>query len=109
MERKLSIERLYSLGNYQNVKFIDEITGIPEHIAINKDAMNLLSYSQILEVEKAYYDYYKLRLEKLPKGKLEDVITDTIEIIEEEQSRTWEQLLEIITLNNEKEAKNLEE
>ena len=103
MEKRIAIERLYSLGQYQNIKLVAEITGIPEHIALNKDAMGLISYSQILEIERSYYDYYRLRLEKLPKGKLEDVLTDTIEVLEQEQSRTWEQLLELIKDKEEKE------
>lgn len=103
MERKISVERLYSLGQYQNVKFIDEITNIPESIALNREAMNLIAYSQILQAEKAYYNYFRLRMDTLPKGKLEDVIVDTIEAVEEEQSKTWEQLLNIIM--DKKEAK----
>ena len=103
MERKVSVERLYSLGNYQNVKFVDEITGIPESIVLNKDAMNLLHFAQVLEVENAYYKYSQLRLEKLPRGKLEDTVTDTLEILEQEQTNTWEQLLELI---KEKEEEN---
>ena len=96
MNRKVSVERLYTRGNYQNVKFVDEITDIPEHIALNKDAMNLLHYAQLLEVERANQLDIKLKLEILPKGKLEDVINETLEVINEEQSQTWEQLLEII-------------
>ena len=93
MNRKVSVERLYSLGNYQNVKFVDEIVDIPENIALDKDMMNLLHYAQILEVEKAYYKYAQLRSDKLPKGKLEDVVTDVLDILEQEQSANWEQLL----------------
>ena len=104
MDRKITVERLYSLGNYQNVKFVDEITDVPGSIAMNKDAMNLLHYAQLLEVEKSYQLYIKLRLDKLPKGKLEDVINETLEVLEEEQSQTWEHLFSII--NDQKEVKS---
>jgi hypothetical protein len=96
MERKIGVERLYKMGEFANLKFISEITNIPQEIALNKEAVRLINYSQTLEAERAYQDYTRLKLEKLPKGKLEDVIVSTIEIIEEEQSRTWEQLLELI-------------
>jgi hypothetical protein len=60
MQNKLSVERLYSLGDYKNIKFINELDGIPESFATNPKAMELLFFQQTLACEIAYRKYYEV-------------------------------------------------
>lgn len=92
MNKSLAVERIYSLGDYQNIKFTDTITEIPETIMTNPNAMKLLRYLQIVDLEWGYLNYMKLRAER-PQGSLDEVF----EFIENERTVTFEQLLEAIS------------
>ncbi len=58
--RNLSVERLYPLGDYKNIKFIDSINNIPYPLSLNNEFISLLSYLQIIEVEIMYRKYWEL-------------------------------------------------
>lgn len=60
MNRSIKVERLYSLGDYKNIKFIDEITDLPEDIATDEEMVGKLSYLQLVGIEKSFYRYYEL-------------------------------------------------
>lgn len=93
MQRTLSVERLYSLGDFKNIKFTDTITDIPQELSLNPNAMKLISYLQLTEIELSHKRYIKLGL-MLPARP--DQIDATLELIEEERSRTFTELLEEI-------------
>lgn len=93
MEKKISTERLYSLGDYKNIKFSDEITGVPEDIFNNPDASKLLRYLQLLEIEYSY-SRYMLLAEKLYGQKLP--LDEVLETLEHERSIVFEELLKVI-------------
>ena len=57
MSRSISVTRTYSLGNYKNIKFSDTISDIPEHLAIDHEVMNVLSFLQLVSIEKSYFNY----------------------------------------------------
>jgi len=89
--RSLTTERLYSLGDFRNIKFSDEIRDIPEEVALNKDAMALLHYVQLLDTEYAYNRY--LELAKANNTiKQEEILT----FLESERTRTFEDLLKTL-------------
>lgn len=104
MDRAVSVERLYSLGDYKNIKFTDSISGIPEHVAMDTEAMDLLRYIQLLEVEQSHKRYIKLA-EKLNLDKLDEILA----VIEEERHNTWEQLLAKFTQLDKPEEEEKEE
>lgn len=60
MERTVYTERLYSLGDFKNIKFSTALTGIPEEMATNDRIINLLFFQQALSCEIAYRKYYDL-------------------------------------------------
>lgn len=97
MEKKISTERLYSLGDYKNIKFSDEITGVPDTIFNNPDASKLLRYLQLLEIEYSY-SRYRLLEEKLYGQKLS--LEEILETLENERTIVFEELAKVITNHN---------
>lgn len=83
------------MGNYNNVELYDEITEIPQAIALNPKATGLLYYLMILEQEKAHKKY--LQLYKAYPANMEQ-IDETARIIEEERTRTFQEFMN--ELNN---------
>lgn len=97
MNRTISVERLYSLGDFKNIKFNDTITDIPQNIALNDKAMGLLHYLQLTEIEHAHKRYLKLGL-MLPARP--EQIDATLVLLEEERSRTFQELLQELSKEN---------
>ena len=54
------MDRLYSLGNYKNLKFIDEINELPDDIAFNGELISALRWLQLMQSEKTFYRYLAL-------------------------------------------------
>jgi hypothetical protein len=98
VNKTLSAERIYSLGDYQNIKFTDTITEIPEAIALNPTAVQMIRYLQIVDLEWSYINYMNLRA-KQPKIIKPEDIEQALEFIEEERTRTFERLLNEISPN----------
>jgi hypothetical protein len=92
MERSLRSERLYSLKDYNNIKFTDEITGIPERVCLNPELMGELSYLQMIGFELAVRKYAELM--KLSGSYELEVI---MKYLEEERTQTLEKIKEIFT------------
>lgn len=63
MERTTSIERLYSLGNYKNIKLGNVIDNIPQGLWMRPEVMGSLSYLLMLSVETDFRRYQKLNQE----------------------------------------------
>jgi hypothetical protein len=90
MQRSLRIERLFGLGNFSNIKFVDEITEIPESVALNQKAVSLITQLQMLEIERAHARYVLLG-KTLPATP--EQIEKTAEILEQARSRVFEEFL----------------
>lgn len=60
MPRTIKMERLHSLGDYRNVKFIDEINDLPDDIAFNGELISALRWLQLMQSEKTFYKYLTL-------------------------------------------------
>jgi hypothetical protein len=95
MNKTLSVERIFSLGDYQNIKFTDSITEIPEAVLLNSDAVKLLRYLQLIDIEWAYTHYTNLRL-RMPKILKPEDVEAALAFVEEERTKTFEQLLATI-------------
>lgn len=89
MNRSLSTERLYSLGNYSNIKFNDTITEIPSEVATNQEATRLLRYLQLIEVEYSFARYTQI-LEETYGSKLP--LDQILEFLEQERTSTFADL-----------------
>jgi len=57
MERKIGMERLFSLGQFKNLRITDEISGIPQELWMNPETMALLRQLQYAQTEKEYLKY----------------------------------------------------
>ena len=71
MNRSLSIDRLYSLGNYSNIRFLDEVNNLPGEIAFNSEVVSLIRHLQMIQLELDYRKYVEL-YEQLGKLSLEE-------------------------------------
>lgn len=61
MKRSTTVTRLYSLGDYKNISFTDTIEDIPEEVALNNEAMQMLRAIQLFQIERAFLKYQRLR------------------------------------------------
>ena len=89
MQRTLTTERLFSMGSFANLRFSHTLSDIPEHIALDKEAMKLLQYALLLDVEYEYRRYLIL-IEKIANTDPKDIL----EMIDAERTTTFEQLFE---------------
>jgi hypothetical protein len=90
MNRSLKVERIYSLGDYKNIKVTDDINELPEELVLNDKAVGLVRMMQLLQTEKVYQKY--VNLGGLLKGKSQE---DVFEMIDELESDTMSKLKEI--------------
>jgi hypothetical protein len=97
MDRALTVERLYYLGDYKNIKFTNSLTDIPENLAKNDKVTSLLFFQNALACEIAYRKYLET-IEIMVREK-----NDPIPYLEEKREQTLAQLLEEINkVSNEK-------
>ena len=88
MQRKISVERLYSLEQYQNIKFTSELSDIPEEVALDEQAMDMLYYLQMVSCDLAYKKYMEIR-EELAKTK-----PNVLEFLEAQHKQTNDEVLQ---------------
>ena len=87
MNRDISIERLYTLGDYKNIKFGNVLKDIPEEIAQDDKLVSLLYFQQMLSCEIAYRQYVDL-LSKIKNANPDEVM----EFLTEQRVQTWQEL-----------------
>lgn len=93
MNRTLTTERLYSLGDFKNIKFIDTISDVPEEFVLDSALSNIIRYLQLVDIELAFRRYYQLA-EKVGTLKVEE----TISILENLRQETLLNLKERLTI-----------
>ena len=87
MNRVITTDRLYSLGDYRNIRFIDVIDDIPDELLLNKDFMSATRFLQLVSIEVAFRRYLKLMedhpisTEQAAIEALDDIRQQTIESI----------------------------
>jgi hypothetical protein len=89
MKREIGVERLYSLGDFKNVKFFDSIIEVPEEFVFDQKLVGEIKFLQIISVELTFRRYMKL-MEENPMAwgtkaidSLEKMRQDTIDVIKE--------------------------
>jgi len=92
MTRTLGTERLYAMGNYENIKFSNILLEIPEEVAMNPKAVGLLFTQQLLSCEIAYREYKGL-VDALAKTE----IGEALDLLKAKRQETYKELLEEIT------------
>ncbi len=73
MKRTAGIERLYFLGDFKNVKVTSVITDIPEEIAQDETAIDLIQRINLISCDKTYQLYKEMTEQQKASG--EDVLT----------------------------------
>jgi hypothetical protein len=96
MKRNLRIERLYSLGDYKNIKFYDEIEELPEEFTFNKEVISNIQFLQMLQIEQAHIRYMKLAAELSKHKNFEELETE----IESLREKTLSELTKLIKNGN---------
>jgi len=95
MNKNISVERLFSLGDFRNIKFVSTVTDIPRDILLNKKGMSLLWYLQLLEIEESRHKY------DLLSRKIIDTDHENIaKMIEEERTQTYEDFMNSLVEEN---------
>ena len=91
MKKSISVERTYFLGDYKSLKIADHSEDIPEELMMNPEFMNTLRYLQLMEIEKAYYNY------SIMSQSLRNESTDgeRFVVLTEIVTNTFDKLLEI--------------
>lgn len=89
MNRNLSVERTYSLGQYQNIKLYDNISELPEEVVFNSELINEIRFLQLIQLETHFREYVKF-YEKLhtmnteeAMGYLQEIKLNTLDEIEQ--------------------------
>jgi len=108
MERALTVERLYNLGDFKSIRVGEtlrgsrrvenEIQGIPEELWLNPEFINKLRYLQLVQTEATYFRYIEDFVKQFHAGKtLEDVlgIIDTLGELEVKTITELKDILEI--------------
>lgn len=92
MERTLSVERLYSLGDYRNIKFGDVIISLPEKAMFNDELVAEIQFYQQLTIERAFRRYMDLA-SKISTAKAEEVSA----FLEAETEASLKRITELLT------------
>ena len=91
MKRSLNVDRTYFLGDYRSLKISDYIQDIPEELSINPEFMGVMRTLQLLEIERAYYQYSVMSQQMKEAGTDGEKFLDLTEIV----NNTFEKLLEL--------------
>ncbi len=83
MKRSLKIDRLYSLGDWKNVRFGDEFIDIPEESIFDAEFVGDIRMLQLLGVEILYREYLKLQHDELVGKDLEEALERLYELRDE--------------------------
>ena len=97
MNKTITAERTWQLVQFEPLRISDTITEIPEIVATNPEAMRLLRYLQLVDLEWTYVQYMKL---KSKEPKTIAGIDDANEFLEAERRTTFESLLKEIRTEN---------
>ena len=96
MNKTIAVERTWQFVQYEPLHVSDTITEIPDAIASNPEAIKLLRYLQLVDIEWTYLRYMNLRLQE-PKLLTAAAVKEAMEFIEEERTTTFENLLNAIS------------
>lgn len=97
MERTLRVKRIYNLGQYSNIEIMDEISGIPEEIFMDEEAVKTLNNIQLLRLEDAYFKYTQLRETFLKLSSAEEALA----YIEDLSTKQFEKLENLLSSKKE--------
>ena len=89
MTRNLKVERLYNLGQFINIKIVNEFNEVPEEIANDPEKLQLLFRLLSAECDLGYQEYKALNVELQPQVTEEKPLK---QLLEEERDRIAQEL-----------------
>ena len=57
MKRNLGLERVFKLGDFKSMRVTSDVLDIPEELAMDKEFTAGVRLLQLVEVDRAYYEY----------------------------------------------------
>jgi hypothetical protein len=106
MEQRIGLERLYTLGQYKNIKILDTITEIPQELMLDNDAQSLLRMLQFIRVDRGYLEYRKLADEVFAMN-TEDALS-LLDNLEKDTINSLQEILKNGNLETKKEKEEME-
>lgn len=97
MTNTIGVERLYSLEQYNNIKFVELIDEIPDDKFLNEEFYDALRLLQLIRIDRQFLRYLKLSstlLRKVLSGELD--IDTSLEILDGMEQDTKLKLNEIL-------------
>jgi hypothetical protein len=91
VNRSLKVERLYSLGDYKNIKFIDEINDLPEEVIFNDGVVSKIRYLQLISLELNIRKYMELMraVQTVP-------LEEQLQYLEEQKVNTLDEIKQLL-------------
>src|SRR5574339_307256 len=103
MKRDLSVERLFPLGDFKNIKFGTVLKDVPDELVGNENVAVLLYLQLALSCDIAYRRYFDT-INKIAREKIQDARA----YLEEQRAEVMQQLREEIQKVAEEKSKKLE-
>lgn len=110
MERMLTIERLYNLGDFKSIKIRDvvdgsrrisnEVAGIPEELWLNSEFIEKLRYLQMIQMEATYFKYIQYFINRFHTGRKLDEVPEIINELDELEIKVITQLKDLLGEKN---------
>ena len=76
MKRNLGLERVFRLGEFKSMRVTSDVLDIPEELALDEEFTALIRILQLVEVDRAYYQY------RVQAGKLNEFENDEDRVVE---------------------------
>lgn len=57
MKRNLGLERVFKLGDFKSMRVSSDVLDIPEELALDEEFTAQVRLLQLIEVDRAYYQY----------------------------------------------------
>jgi hypothetical protein len=83
MNKTSTIERIYALGNYQNIKITDTVADIPQEVLEDNLLMDGITSIQLLNTELTYRKYLAMT-DALPQNATNERLRDILSEVREE-------------------------
>ncbi len=96
MKRKLAVERIYKIADYQTLKLVDEISELPEGVVLNQKVVEKISELLMVNSDLNYQRY--LKLQKSMSQYTDDIIMAELEAI---KSTTLDEIKDLLTQKEE--------
>lgn len=89
--RTISVDRLFTLGSYKNIKFGGVIDNIPYEVWSNPDAMELLSALLLLSADRDF-----LRYQKMNEDRKDMLLEEALAYVSDLRDETYKEIQSLL-------------